>query len=78
MKVHETSQHELLIINILIQFALPGCRYGLLEVRVGQAALLLHYEFSPSPETKACPELNPRTWITSPANGMGLRIHRRR
>jgi hypothetical protein len=78
MKVHQTSQYELLIINMLIQFALPGFGYGRLEVRVGLAALFLHYEFSPCPKTKACTELNPWTWITSPSNGMWLRTHRKR
>jgi hypothetical protein len=63
---------------MLIQFALAGFRYGLLQVRVGLATLFLHYEFSPCPKTKACPELNPQTWITSPTNEMWLRIHRRR
>ncbi|XP_021924075.1 cytochrome P450 6k1-like isoform X2 [Zootermopsis nevadensis] len=55
-----------------------GFRYGMLQVKVGLAALLLHYEFSACHKTKACPELNTRTWITSPASGMWLRIHERK
>jgi F0F1-type ATP synthase assembly protein I len=62
---------------MLIQFALPGFIYGLLQVRVGLATLFLHYEFSPCAKTKACSELNPWTLIISLVNGMCLRIHRR-
>jgi hypothetical protein len=50
-------------------------KYGKLQVKVGLAALLLHYEFIKCYKTKVCPELNTWTWITSPANGMWLRIH---
>lgn len=55
-----------------------GFRYGMLQVKVGLAALLLHYEFTACPKTKARPELNARSWITSPANGMWLKIHMRK
>ncbi|XP_069694675.1 probable cytochrome P450 6a13 [Periplaneta americana] len=54
-----------------------GFRYGVLQVKVGLAALLLHYEFSACPQTKSCPDLHSRTWVTSPAGGMRLRIRKR-
>ncbi|PSN52605.1 Cytochrome P450 6k1 [Blattella germanica] len=54
-----------------------GFRYGVLQIKVGLAALLLNYEFSACSKSTPCPELSAQTWITSPANGMWLKVHKR-
>ncbi|KAJ9583121.1 hypothetical protein L9F63_022535 [Diploptera punctata] len=54
-----------------------GFRYGVLQVKVGLAALLLNYEFSTCALSTLRPEFNSRTWVTSPANGMWLKVTKR-
>ncbi|XP_063231403.1 cytochrome P450 6k1-like isoform X2 [Bacillus rossius redtenbacheri] len=55
-----------------------GSRFGLLQIKVGLAALLSKYQFDTATDTEIPLQLNPKSFILTPKNGVKLKISSRK